>query len=103
MNIKFKNNLAMLERYGQVTVIAWGFSFNSFMPSFLFFFLFFFFFLFLFTNYLKNEISFVNKITRYRQYPSHQLIPIIYGVIVAAPPGDGTCPVKCQESWFLFF
>jgi hypothetical protein len=61
MNIKFKKNLAMLERYGQVTVIAWGFSFNYFMPSFLFLFLVSFSFS---SNYLQNEKSFVNQNTR---------------------------------------
>jgi hypothetical protein len=60
----------MLRRYDQVVINAWGLCFNSFLPSFLFF-----------TNYLKNAISFVNQIARCRQYPSHKMIPINYGVI----------------------
>ena len=61
----------MIERYGQVTIIAWGFSFNSFMPSFyfsIFLFLFFSFsflfsfsFFFFFSNYLQNKKIFDNK------------------------------------------
>jgi hypothetical protein len=68
MNIKFKKNLAMLERYGQVTVIAWGFSFNSFIAlfSFSFFSLFSFLFFFFSSNYLQNEKSNANKSTRYK-------------------------------------
>ena len=77
INIKFKKNLAMLERYGPSYYYCMGlllkllyalFSFS--FPFFFFFFLFlsfFFFFSFIsFSNYLQNEKSFVNKNTRDR-------------------------------------
>jgi hypothetical protein len=49
----------MLERYDQVAIIAWGFCFHSFMPSFLFFsFSFSFSFSFLFPYKLFEEMKY---------------------------------------------
>jgi hypothetical protein len=76
-------------------------SFFSFFFSFFFFFLFFFLSFFLFKNYLQNEKSFVKK-KHFREIIFQSpVVPITYRVITMAPLGDGTFPVKCQESWFL--
>ena len=60
----------MLERYYQVTIIAWGFHLNSFMPSFFFF-----------SNYLQNEKSFGNQNNKKIKKIQSPVDPINYRVI----------------------
>jgi hypothetical protein len=82
----------------QVIVIAWGFIQILLCPLLFFFF----FFSFLFSNYLQNGKSFDKQDSKVITFKS-PVDPINYRVITAAPPGDGTLLVKCQESGFLMF
>jgi hypothetical protein len=81
---KFKRTRSCLKGMTKLLLLHGAFASILFSPLF-----FSFFFFFLFSNYLKNAISFVNQITRYRYYPSHKMIPINYGVI--------TVPTICQK------
>jgi hypothetical protein len=79
----------------QVIVIAWGSIEFLLCPLLFFFFLFLFSFFSQIICRMKNHLT--NKNTKEITFQS-PVDPINYRVITAAPPGDGTLLVKCQES-----